>query len=260
MNNDRGRACGGRLFPAPGPKTTCRIGSISTPNLSAGNVSSAVQSTRIWRPPPAPESTAGPPLAHRWRTRAGGGPGGEGAAGARLAIGPGCSPGPIAHGGGRFRPGGPGRCNAALHPRRRARAADEEAHEHRERLATRGAVTPRYSAGGCAAPARRNPPARPSAARARRTPRGFPSRCRPGTRGTGRVPGAGTIPLPDSRPLGYTTAIPWRGGTDPRLASSPGDQPSRPLARSARRARPAPHAPGYGPAVLPRARSTVGRR
>ncbi len=47
MNNDRGRACEGRIFPAPKPKTTGRVGAISTPNLSAGNVSRAVQSTRI---------------------------------------------------------------------------------------------------------------------------------------------------------------------------------------------------------------------
>ncbi len=61
MNNERGRACGGRIFPAPGPKTTCRVGAISTPNLSAGNVRRRLQSTRIWRPPPAPR-------VHRWPT------------------------------------------------------------------------------------------------------------------------------------------------------------------------------------------------
>ncbi len=47
MNNDRGRACAGRIFPAPGPKTTCRVGPISTPNLSAGNVRRRLQSTPI---------------------------------------------------------------------------------------------------------------------------------------------------------------------------------------------------------------------
>ncbi len=58
MNNDRGRACGGRIFPAPGPKTTCRVGPISTPNLSAGNVRRRLQSTPI----SAPFAASHPPL------------------------------------------------------------------------------------------------------------------------------------------------------------------------------------------------------
>ena len=64
VNNDRGRACGGSISLALVPKTTCRVGAISTPNLSAGKVSKRGQSTRIWRPPPPPS----PPRAHRGLT------------------------------------------------------------------------------------------------------------------------------------------------------------------------------------------------
>ncbi len=134
VNNDRGRACGGFISLALEPKTTCRVGAISTPNLSAGNVSRPVQSTPIWRAAPRPRvhpgPTPGPPRAHPGPTpgppRAGGGPGGVavrpcarrhrhtggGCGGGRLAIGPGDrfprvarprphhhAPGPTARGG-----------------------------------------------------------------------------------------------------------------------------------------------------------------
>ncbi len=71
VNNDRGRACGGFISLALEPKTTCRVGAISTPNLSAGNVSRPVQSTPIWRAAPRPRvhpgPTPGPPRAHPGR-------------------------------------------------------------------------------------------------------------------------------------------------------------------------------------------------
>ncbi len=65
MNNDRGRAHGGRIFPAPGPKTPHRVGPISTPNLSAGNVSRRPQSTPI----PAPFAASHPASPHSRRCR-----------------------------------------------------------------------------------------------------------------------------------------------------------------------------------------------
>ena len=85
MNNDRGRACGGFISPALEPKTTCRAGAISTPNLSAGNVSRPVQSTPIWRAVPAPRVHCG----GRWR--AGGRPGrwARGRGGVAVGVPPG---------------------------------------------------------------------------------------------------------------------------------------------------------------------------
>ncbi len=151
MNNDRGRACAGRIFPAPEPKTTCRVGAISTPNLSAGNVSRRRQSTPIWRPPPAPR-------VHRWPTA--GLPGraaGRGARGRRGRVwrsARGAAPGGTPTVAADFAPVGPGavtrRYTHGGRPRSSGSASGAVTRRYTQREVPRpptgpGAVTRRYT-------------------------------------------------------------------------------------------------------------------